>query len=100
METSSAAPGGEVRSPTLPLPPPKADKITMEEFIEGATRAVLRALTSELNPQPLPPKGTPLAGEGGEASGLTRLNPQPLPPITIGLTIMPSEIAEPRAHKA
>ena len=52
--------------------------IDFEDFIEATTGAVLRALqahgmSSELNPQPLPP------AERAE------LNPQPLPPGRAGL---------------
>ena len=77
----------------------KAGGIDMEDFIESATRAVLRALeTSALNPQPLPPKEDPEGGEPGEAAA--PLNPQPLPPfdITVGLILsMGDEVALPRS---
>ncbi len=65
----------------------KAEQIGMEDFIESATRAVLRALQSSLNPQPLPPQETP----GGEEA--SPLNPQPLPPfdITVGLILSSGE---------
>ena len=67
----------------------KVGGIGMEEFIESATRAVLRALeTSALNPQPLPPReGT--EGGGGESDAAAPLNPQPLPPfdITVGIIL-------------
>ena len=71
--------------------PGTAEQISMEDFIESATRAVLRALQSGLNPQPLPP-GDPDAP----------LNPQPLPPfdITVGLILSSGEeIARPRSSK-
>ena len=77
----------------------KADAIGMEDFIESATRAVLRALeTSALNPQPLPPAPGTEGGDGGEAAA--PLNPQPLPPfdITVGLILsMGNETAAPRS---
>ena len=73
----------------------QAAQISMEEFIETATRAVLRALeTSGLNPQPLPPK-EPGAEVGPQPSGeaAAPLNPQPLPPfdITVGLIFSTGE---------
>ena len=73
----------------------KAEQISMEDFIESATRAVLRALQSGLNPQPLPPSQTP-----GDPDA--PLNPQPLPPfdITVGLILSSGEeIAGPRSSK-
>ena len=77
--------------------PARAEQISMEEFVESATRAVLRALlTSGLNPQPLPPKETP----GEEAAA--PLNPQPLPPfdITVGLILTAGgDDAVPRSSK-
>ena len=47
-------------SPTLPLPPPRAERIDLEHFFEVASAASLRALAAhgqevELNPQPEPP---------------------------------------------
>jgi hypothetical protein len=77
---------------------PKAEQITFEDFVEVATRAVLRALeTSSLNPQPLPPgpDGTsvevsPQPQPPGRAAA--PLNPQPLPPvITVGLVFTPKD---------
>ncbi len=87
METSSADMGRQAESPTLPLPPPQGKQIQIEDFIESATRAVLRALASELNPQPLPPH--PEAAVAGP-----HLNPQPIPPgrrpdIIIGIIYRP-----------
>jgi hypothetical protein len=97
METSPAQSGAEVHSPTLPLPPPAAGQIAMEDFIESATRAVLRALeSSSLNPQPLPPgpdvELKPQPEPPGAAAGL---NPQPLPPrdIIVGIILSPREIS-------
>ena len=48
-------------SPTLPLPPPRAASIPLEQFIEAVSVSALRALASsrDLNPQPLPPKEFP-----------------------------------------
>jgi hypothetical protein len=89
------APGAA--SPTLPLPPPRAVQIELEEFFEVAAKAALRAIEAQqfepqpgpgrepallpsrriwigliaevaLNPQPLPPRGTPGQG-GGLVSG-------------------------------
>ncbi len=75
----------------------RAEQISMEEFVESATRAVLRALlTSGLNPQPLPPTET--SGEEAAAP----LNPQPLPPfdITVGLILSAGDdVAVPRSSK-
>ncbi len=81
--------GREVRSPTLPLPPPRAAQIEMEDFIEMATRAVLRAVASGLNPQPLPPQ----TGPSVEAA-VAPLNPQPLPPgnIVVGIIYTPRDV--------
>lgn len=65
-----------------------ADQITVEGFVESATRGVLRALqTAALNPQPLPPEPPELGVRPGPEA---RLNPQPLPPgilddIIVGL---------------
>ena len=69
--------------------PARAEQISMETFVESATRAVLRALlTSGLNPQPLPPKDPP-AQLDDDAKAAAPLNPQPLPPfdITVGLIL-------------
>ncbi len=62
----------------------RAEQISMEEFVEGTTRAVLRALQAvALNPQPLPPR----EAQGQEE--VAPLNPQPLPPfeITVGIVV-------------
>ena len=56
-------------------------QIRMDDFLETATLAVLRALEKAgLNPQPEPP-------------GFSPLNPQPLPPfdITVGLILSTRE---------
>jgi hypothetical protein len=76
----------------------KTEQISMEDFVESATRAVLRALVaSGLNPQPLPPEETPgnelnpqPEPPGREAAPL---NPQPLPPfdITVGIILSSGE---------
>jgi hypothetical protein len=71
--------------------PGRAASIDMEQFIESATRAVLRALeASALNPQPLPPREGPGGGGGEQAAPL---NPQPLPPfdITVGIILSSGE---------
>ncbi len=90
MATSPQETGGSVRA--------KADQITFEDFVEVATRAVLRALeTSSLNPQPLPPAPdrasvelNPQPEPPGRAAA--PLNPQPLPPqIVVGLIFNPNE---------
>jgi hypothetical protein len=51
----------QIESPTLPLPPPRAERIDLEHFFEVASAASLRALAAhqqvELNPQPEPPGG-------------------------------------------
>ena len=90
MATSPQETGGPSRA--------RADQITFEDFVEVATRAVLRALeTSSLNPQPLPPGPDGASVELNpqpEPPGLAAapLNPQPLPPvITVGLVFNPRE---------
>lgn len=44
-------------SPTLPLPPPRAASIPLDQFVEAISVSALRALASarEFNPQPEPP---------------------------------------------
>ena len=69
-------------SPTLPLPPPRAAQIRLDEFIEVALSAALRAVEASSDP-------------GAQAS----LNPQPLPPrslrpIIIGIIIDPQVVRE------
>lgn len=94
MTTSPQETGGPSRA--------KAGQITFEDFVEVATRAVLRALeTSSLHPQPLPPgpDGTsveldPQPEPPGRAAA--PLNPQPLPPvITVGLVFTPKDASAP-----
>jgi hypothetical protein len=93
MDTpGSPAVGGEAatpRSPTLPLPPPGATQIPFEEFIEAATRAVMRAVQSvELNPQPEPP---------GVAAAAVRRPELVRPPIIVGIVFNPplEELGQP-----
>jgi hypothetical protein len=90
MATSPQQAGGQSQA--------KADQITFEDFVEVATRAVLRALEkSSLNPQPLPPgpdgvsvELNPQPEPPGRAAA--PLNPQPLPPqIVVGLVFNPKE---------
>ena len=74
----------------------KAAQISMQDFIETATLAVLRALErSGLNPQPLPPKEGAVdeLNPQPEPPGVSPLNPQPLPPfdITVGLIFSAGE---------
>jgi hypothetical protein len=65
---------------------PKAQQISLEDFIEVATRAALRAVQAhnvevQLNPQPLPPGEQALARPGGG-------------PIIIGIIASPEKLAE------
>jgi hypothetical protein len=86
METPSTQAGGQSRV--------KADQIAFEDFVEVATRAVLRALQSGLNPQPLPPGPDDLGlnPQPEPPSAVAPLNPQPLPPmIVVGLVFNPRE---------
>ena len=48
-------------SPTLPLPPPRAASIPLEQFIEAVSISALRSLASAraFNPQPDPPREFP-----------------------------------------
>ncbi|HVG08822.1 MAG TPA: hypothetical protein VNM67_14035 [Thermoanaerobaculia bacterium] len=48
-------------SPTLPLPPPRAASIPLEQFIEAVSVSALRSLASAraFNPQPDPPRTFP-----------------------------------------
>ena len=51
-----AKPSQPSASPTLPLPPPRAASIPLEQFVEAISASTLRALASaEFNPQPEPP---------------------------------------------
>ena len=45
-------------SPTLPLPPPRAASIPLDQFIEAVSVSALRSLASAraFNPQPDPPR--------------------------------------------
>jgi hypothetical protein len=66
---------------------PTAGKVSLEDFIEVATRAALRAVAAhniqvELNPQPLPP---------GEAAALRRPGTGP---IIIGIIASPQQLLE------
>ena len=83
METPAEAVGGQGAS--------RAGQIDMEEFIERATRAVLRAAAG-LNPQPLPPHPETVPVQAAAAP----LNPQPLPPgdIIVGIIFRPRDIGE------
>ena len=68
MEKTTSRPGSEgpaphLSTPSVPLPPPRADQIRLEDFIEAVTRGVVRALETQ--------------GQPGEA---VSLSPQPLPP--------------------
>jgi hypothetical protein len=50
----------KTESPTLPLPPPRGERIDLAHFFEVASAASLRALAAhaqevQLNPQPEPP---------------------------------------------
>ncbi len=92
METSYTQPGGQGRV--------KADQIALEDFVEVATRAVLRALeTSGLNPQPLPPGPDAVSVELNPqpeppGAAAAPLNPQPLPPvITVGIVFNPRDVS-------
>jgi hypothetical protein len=86
-EGSAPHPG----TPSVPLPPPRADQIRLEDFIEAVTRGVMRALEAQgqpgdavsLSPQPLPP--------GGERAlaALTRR-----PGLIIGIIADPNLIIE------
>ena len=65
---------------------PKAEKINLEDFIEAATRAALRAIDAHnvqvaLNPQPLPPGG-----------GETSLRRPGTGPIIIGIVAAPANL--------
>jgi hypothetical protein len=65
---------------------PKAQQVSLEDFIEIATRAALRAVQAhnaevQLNPQPLPPGAQPLRRPGGG-------------PIIIGIIASPENLAE------
>ena len=90
METSAADTVGQL-TPSIPIPPPQAGQIEMGEFIERATAAVLRAVASGLNPQPLPPHETPTTEASRAAAPL---NPQPLPPgdIIVGIIFSPRDV--------
>ncbi len=96
METTSAEASGGLRTPSIPIPPPRAGQIDVEDLIGSATRAVLRAV-AELNPQPLPPQDT-ISAERVAAP----LNPQPLPPgdIIVGIIFSPRDILAARAPQA
>ncbi|MFL6198202.1 MAG: hypothetical protein ACJ76J_03410 [Thermoanaerobaculia bacterium] len=56
-QTSQSSESSPAASPTLPLPPPRAASIPLEQFIEAVSASALRALAAsrELNPQPEPP---------------------------------------------
>jgi hypothetical protein len=91
MEAYSEGTGGGGRAA-------RAAQISMEDFIETATRAALRALAAAgLNPQPLPPREpTPsdeLNPQPEPPGAASELNPQPLPPfdVTVGLIISTGE---------
>jgi hypothetical protein len=56
-------------SPTLPLPPPRASRVSLEDLIEAATTAAQRATPTQ-----------PIGGEG---------KVQPHPPIWVGIVIYP-----------
>ena len=60
-QTSQGSESSPAASPTLPLPPPRAGSISLDQFIEAVSASALRALANsrELNPQPLPPKEFP-----------------------------------------
>jgi hypothetical protein len=65
---------------------PKAQQVSLEDFIEIATRAALRAVQAhnaevQLNPQPLPPGKQALPRPGGG-------------PIIIGIIASPENLAE------
>jgi hypothetical protein len=67
---------------------PKAEKVSLEDFIEVATRAALRAVEAHnaqvaLNPQPLPP--------GGDKVALRRPGTGP---IIIGIIAAPENFLE------
>ncbi len=89
METPPSETVGELRTPSIPIPPPRAGTVELENFIESATRAVLRAVASGLNPQPLPPHP-----ETRPVDAAAPLNPQPLPPgdIIVGIIFRPRDI--------
>lgn len=65
---------------------PRAEQVSLEEFIQVATRAALRAVEEHnievaLNPQPLPPGAAPLRRPGGG-------------PIIIGIVASPRSLTE------
>jgi hypothetical protein len=67
---------------------PKAKSVSLEDFIEIATQAALRAVDAhnvqvELNPQPLPP-GRSQATARRPGTG----------PIVIGIVVSPEKLAE------
>jgi hypothetical protein len=67
---------------------PRAEKVSLEDFIEVATRAALRAVEAHnaqvaLNPQPLPP--------GGDQAALRRPGTGP---IIIGIVAAPQNFLE------
>jgi hypothetical protein len=79
METSAYQAGDQdttgLRTPSVPIPPPRAGQIALEEFIESATRAVVRALGSQEITALPDPAATP------------RPKPRPRPPIIVGIVV-------------